>query len=95
MVKPMTDEDKQRYQASVGAPDKEEKKIALQAKAKMAIDDNQGENRLLLKSGESILKAHASNQDHQEAKDQNVQQMALQRAERIALQQSDAGFQEE
>lgn len=95
IIIPMTDEEKQAYQQAQGKPDKTMEKIAAQTQGKMAVDNNQAENRVLMKTGESVLKAHASNQDHQEAKSENVQQAALERAERIALQQSDSQFMKE
>jgi hypothetical protein len=95
IVIPMTDQEKQQYAASQGQPDKTMQKIAAQTQGKMQIDNNQAENRVLLKTGESVLKSQSSTQDHNEARTENVEQAALQRAERIALQKSDQGFMNE
>ena len=95
IVIPMTDEEKQQYQAAQGKPDKTMEKIAAQTQGKMQVDNNQAENRVLLNTGESVLKSQSSTQDHNEARTENVEQAALQRAERIALQKSDSSFMQE
>lgn len=90
IIKPMTAEEKQAYQAQQQQPNAEEKKIGLQTQSKKEIDDNQAENRLLLKTGESTLKSASSTQDHGET----VEQLALQHDQKLALQKSDSQFEQ-
>lgn len=91
IVVPMNDEDKARLAATQQKPDKSIEKIHVTAQEKRKTDDNQAENRLLIHAGQAALKSGQSTQDHQE----DVQQMALQRAERAGLQKSDAQFEGE
>jgi hypothetical protein len=62
--------------------------ISLQTESKKEIDNNQAENRLLLKTGEATLKSNAQDQKHQHS----VEEDALNRADRSAFQKSDEDF---
>lgn len=88
IIQPMTDEDKQRYAASQNQPPPAEKLISLQTESKKEIDNNQAENRMLLKTGEATLKANQLDQQHQHT----VEEDALNRASRSAFQKSDDNF---
>jgi hypothetical protein len=88
IIQPMTGEDQQRYAASQNQPPPAEKMISLQTESKKEIDNNQAENRLLLKTGEATLKSNAQDQKHQHS----VEEDALNRADRSAFQKSDEDF---
>lgn len=88
IIKPMDDDDKARYQQSQNAPPPLAQQEDIKSKAKMAIDNNQTENRLLLKTGEASLKSNQMNQAH----GHTVQEDALNRAERSTFEQSDKNF---
>jgi hypothetical protein len=88
VIQPMNDEDKQRYAASQQTPPPAEKMLSLQTESKKEIDNNQAENRLLLKSGEATLKSNAQDQKH----GHTVEEDALNRADRAQFQKSDANF---
>lgn len=60
----------------------------METEAKKEIDNNQAENRMLLKSGEATLKANQQDQTHQHT----VEEDALNRAERSSFQKSDENF---
>ena len=87
-IKPMTDEDKQRQAAMSKQQTPDVQKIALQTEGKKQVDDNQAENRMLLKTGEAQLKSGQSSQDHGES----LQQDALNRVQRKGLMASDESF---
>jgi hypothetical protein len=88
IIQPMTDEDKQRYAASHNQPSADAQKISLQTAAKKEIDDNQAENRILIKTGEASLKANQLDQQH----GHTVEEDALSRADRASFQKSDEAF---
>jgi hypothetical protein len=88
IVQPMTAEDQQRYQAAQQQPPPLEQQEAIKAQAKMKIDDNQSENRLLLKTGESALQSQKMQQQH----GHTVEEDALNRADRSAFEKSDDAF---
>lgn len=88
VIQPMSDEDKQRYAASQNQPPPAAQLISLQTESKKQIDNNQAENRLLLKTGETALKSQTIDQQHQHT----VEEDALNRADRSAFQKSDEAF---
>jgi hypothetical protein len=88
VIQPMTDEDKQRLAAQQQAPPPFEQQEGIKAQAKMKIDDNQAENRILIKTGEATLKSNQMQQAH----GHTVEEDALNRAERSSFETSDKNF---
>lgn len=89
IIVPMDDADKQRVAAAQQQPGQAEQLELVKGQVKQQVDDNQAENRILIKTGETALK-HGEPQKG--AKQANPAQEALNKTQRTAFQRSDAEF---
>jgi hypothetical protein len=84
-IKPMSDEDKQRYAASQNQPPPMAQKVQLETDAKKEVDNNQAENRMLLETAKHVNQSKQNEQTH----GQSLEQDALNRVQRQGLMASD------
>jgi hypothetical protein len=81
IVVPMDDDDKKRWEMTQQQPAHDIEKIKTAGEVKKEVDNNQAENRMLMKTGEQVLKTHQI----------SVEQDAAMRAERQSEIRADQG----